>query len=278
MENEPNTENLTEYLKARAKDGLLPWQVQVEATGRFEMSYGEVEKAILDMGLLPARYLRNRGTVSPGGQLKLFKSCVAVVGCGGLGGYVIEALARLGVGKILAVDRDMFEEHNLNRQLFSAVRTLGGLKAIGAVHRGAEINPAVGVLPVLEMFSKDNGRDVLKGADVVVDGLDCIPTRLQLAEVCREMAIPLVHGSIAGWYGQVATQFPGDKVLETIYANASVEKGIETELGNPSFSPMVVAGLEAAEVAKILLEQGKLLRNRLLTIDLLNMEFTELEV
>ncbi len=95
--------------------------------------------------------------------------------------------------------------------------------------------------------------------------------RLELAECCAALGIALVHGAIAGWYGQVTTQFPGDDTLAKSYTRSG--QGIERELGNPSFTPALVASLEAAEVCKILLGRGTLLRRRTLTIDLLEMDF-----
>ena len=80
-------------------------------------------------------------------QLRLFRSRVAVIGCGGLGGYLIEQLARLGVGTLVLVDPDVFEEHNLNRQLLSSPAHLGIPKVDVARERVAAINPAVTVEP-----------------------------------------------------------------------------------------------------------------------------------
>ena len=259
-----------------AREGFLPWSLQVDAAERFGLTLGEIEEAALQINLLPLRYRRNQRTISTEQQLRLFRSRVAVVGCGGLGGYVVEELARLGLGRIVVIDPDVFEEHNLNRQLFSTVSDLGRPKVAVAAERVAEINPAVTVTPLMKAFSRERGGELLEGADIAVDALDSIPTRLELAAVCNELRIPLVHGSIAGWYGQVITQF-NENSLQRIY-EGSGEKGIETELGNPSFTPAVVASLEAAEVCKILLGEGSPLRNRMLAIDLLDMEIVEVKL
>lgn len=267
---------LHDYLLLHAREGFLPWSIQVDAAERFGLTLGEIEEAALQINLLPLRYRRNQRTISTEQQLRLFRSRVAVVGCGGLGGYVVEELARLGLGRIVVIDPDVFEEHNLNRQLFSTVADLGRPKVAVAAERVAEINPAVTVVPLMKAFSRERGGELLEGADTAVDALDSIPTRLELAAICNDLRIPLVHGSIAGWYGQVITQFHEDS-LQKIYAGSG-EKGIETELGNPSFTPAVVASLEAAEVCKILLDEGSLLRNRMLAIDLLDMEIIEVKL
>src|SRR6185369_6056344 len=227
---------------------------------------------------LPARYQRNRKAMSISDQLTLFRSSVAVIGCGGLGGYVVEELARMGVGRIVVIDPDVFEEHNLNRQLFSSPANLGTAKVNAAFARINEINPAVTLVPIQEAFSLENGAGLLGGCLLAIDALDTIKVRLELAEVCSMLNIPLVHGAIAGWFGHVATQFPGDDTLQTIYRSWKAGKGIEETLGNPSFTPALVASLEVAEVCKLLLGQGTPLRGRQLMIDLLSMEMHVIDI
>jgi molybdopterin/thiamine biosynthesis adenylyltransferase len=145
-----------------------------------------------------------------------------------------------------------------------------------AVERLAQINPAVTVTPIKEYFCLANGLELLAGVHVAVDALDSIPYRLEMAEVCTLAGIPMVHGAIGGWYGHVATQFPGDTTVQKIYRHWVAGKGIEQQLGNPSFTPAVVASLEVAEACKILLGKGEPLRNRKLSIDLLEMEMHEI--
>jgi len=266
---------LLSFLREQASGMLLPWQKQRSAAIRFGLTCPEIEKIVLENGLLPARYQRNMHTISCEQQLRIFCSKVAVVGCGGLGGYVVEELARLGFGTIVAIDPDVFVEHNLNRQLLSTLHNIGMPKVEAAAERIDAINPAVVVIPVQLAFSLNNASDLFQGVDVVVDALDSVAARLQLAEACTELKIPLVYGSIGGFYGQVVTQFPGDGTIQRMYANWKEGKGIEEHLGNPAFTPALVASLEVAEVCKIVLGQGNLLRRRALFIDLLNMEFCE---
>lgn len=268
-------EELRTFLEKHADGDLLSWQRQVEAAELFALSIAEVETAILEAGLLPARYQRNRRMLSTAQQLQLFRSRVGVIGCGGLGGYILEQLARLGVGHIVAIDSDVFEEHNLNRQLLSTPATLGRVKVELAAERVAEVNPAVTLKPVREAFTRKNGSELLSGLDCVVDAVDNVTARLELAEVCSELNVPLVHGAIAGWYGHVATIYPGENSMQTIYRHWTGGKGVEQQLGNPSFTPAVAASLEVAEVCKVLLGQGALLRNRKLSFNLLDMEVDE---
>ncbi|GLI39348.1 HesA/MoeB/ThiF family protein [Geobacter hydrogenophilus] len=269
-------EELRQSLQDSAQDGLLPWGAQVAAAERFAVSIARAEEAALSLGILPARYQRNRQAIDVAQQQTLFRSRVAVVGCGGLGGYVIEELARLGVGTIVAIDPDLFEEHNLNRQLLSSPDRLGQPKVEAAAARVAEINPAVKLVPVQAAYSTENARALLHDVQVVVDALDSVPTRLALADSCDSLGLTLVHGAISGWFGQVTTQFPGDGTIRQLYSRWVEGKGAEQHLGNPSFTPAVVASIEVAEVCKILLGSGTPLRNRKLSINLLEMEFEEI--
>jgi molybdopterin/thiamine biosynthesis adenylyltransferase len=267
---------LEEYLASQATGDLLPWSAQRSAMARFDLGCAQVEAAALSAGLLPVRYQRNRRTISTAGQLKLLHSSVAVVGCGGLGGYAIEQLARLGVGRLVVIDPDHFEEHNLNRQLLSTLAELGRAKVEAAASRVASINPAVSVVPLQLAFGAAHGAALLAGVDVVIDALDSIPVRLELSQACATLGLPLVHGAIGGWYGHVATQLPGDRTIEQLYGDATEPRGVEQELGNPSFTPAVIASLQVAEACKLLLGEGVPLRGRSLHVDLWSMEFVEI--
>lgn len=267
--------HVEQFLIDMADGDLLSWSNQVKASDTYGLSLAEVEEIILILGLLPARYQRNRKMFNIAQQLVLFRSHVAVIGCGGLGGYVIEQLTRLGVGRITAIDPDVFEEHNLNRQILSSPKLLGFRKVDAALARVNDINPATLLIPLPELFNKENGKNLLQGADVAVDAVDNVVARLALGEVCSCLGVPLVHGAIAGWFGHVSTQLPGDKTLGKLYGRSNNNPGIERHLGNPSFTPGVTASFEVAEVCKILLGEGDLLRNRKLHLDLLTMEVEE---
>ncbi|SCG82487.1 molybdopterin biosynthesis protein MoeB [Proteiniborus sp. DW1] len=218
------------------------------------------------------RYSRNMNMLSPEENASLSKFKVCIIGCGGLGGYIIEMLARLGIGHLTVVDGDVFEESNLNRQLLSDMDSLGKSKALIAKDRINKVNPLINVKAVSERLTEDNGLEILAGHDVIVDALDNIDTRLLIQKQAEELRIPLVHGAIAGWYGQVSTIFPGDRTLDLLYSNSG-SKGLEEELGNPSFTPALVASIEVSEVLKILINRGDLLRRKLLIINTLNQDY-----
>jgi len=242
---------------------------RVRALAReFDVSPREVELTALEARVLPRRYLRSLGTVGWEGQIKLLHSTVAVVGLGGLGGNVVEGLARMGVGRLVVVDGDVFLDHNLNRQALSAEAGMGLLKAEAARARVGEINAAVEVIVHPEYATGENAPRLLDGVEVVVDALDRLPTRLMLQEAAQEMGIPMVHGAIAGYVGQVMTIFPGDEGLRALFGEGSVpQQGIEVQLGCPAATPMMVAAWQIQEVLKILLGQGQLLRHKMLFMD-----------
>lgn len=218
------------------------------------------------------RYSRNRTTISAEENEVLKASKVCVVGCGGLGGYVIEMLGRIGVGTITAIDGDVFDETNLNRQLLSDVQTLGQSKAISAKSRMSVVNPEITVQAVNEFLKEENAMELLKGHHVIVDALDQIPTRLLVQATAEKLDTPFVHGAIAGWYGQVSTIFPGERTLNKIYKN-NTPRGKEVLLGNPSFTPALASSIQVSEVIKVLLQRGNLLRNKILFINLLEQEY-----
>ena len=223
--------------------------------------------------MVERRYLRNLSMLSEAEMEKLAGCRVAVVGCGGLGGYVVELLGRLGVGHLTAVDGDCIEETNLNRQLLADDETLGQNKAEAARDRMFKVNRLVTVTPVAREITGENGLQLLAGHQVIVDAVDSIATRLLLQELAARLGVPLVHGAIAGWYGQVTTVFPEDRSLDAIYAGGAASV-IERDLGNPSFTPALVASIQASEVVKLLLGRGEVLRRRVLYIDLFEQSHT----
>ena len=217
------------------------------------------------------RYIRNIKAISEEENAALFDKKVCVIGCGGLGGYIIEILARIGVGNLIVVDGDVFEESNLNRQLFSKTDLLGKSKAESAYRRVLEINPEVKVKYIYDFLDESNYSEIINNSDVAVDALDNIKTKKFLQKACEELGIPLVHGAIGGWYGQVTTIFPGDRTLDIIYKGEE-EKGQEKVLGNLPFTASYTASLQSAEVIKLLIKRGDLLRKKVLFMDLLNNE------
>ena len=218
------------------------------------------------LDLLPRRYDRNSGTLGCAGQKRLLEAKVLVAGLGGLGGYAVEELARCGVGIVVGVDSDQFDETNLNRQLFADRGSIGAAKTQVAGRRVAAVNDAVEFHPY-RCELEDLPEAAYENVDLLFDCLDRIPSKLHLQEMGERYAIPLVHGAIGGWYGQVAVVWPKSRLLSNLYAGK--QEGIEKELGNPPFTPAVAASLMVTEGVKILLGK-KPKENAVLFIDLLH--------
>lgn len=228
----------------------------------------------------PNRYDRNKTALSERECAELADKRVAVVGCGGLGGLVIEALARIGVGHLRVIDGDVFEESNLNRQLLCTEATLGREKALVAAERIAAINGEVEADPVVAYLDEGNAGDLLRDVDCVVDCLDNLEARFWMAHACQNLGLPLVYGAIAGWFGQVCTVYPGDLSFVSIYGEP-FESGGESQhkkLGNLPFTAYSISSFQAAEAVKVVLGKPGQVRNRLLMVDLLDGSVDDMEL
>jgi len=253
-------------------------ELTLELTQKISRETGLSQRAIeyfgLENGIVPQKYVRNIGSFTLAGQKKLLTSKVMVVGLGGLGGYVLEELCRAGVGEIVGVDSDAFDETNLNRQLLASEKSLGQKKANKAKKRAAEINQAV-VVSGFASKIEDLPPTAWQGVELIFDCLDNIESRLYLEEKAQNLGVPLVHGAIGGWYGQVGIVWPGSNLLAKIYRER--KKGIEQHLGNPPFTPAVAASYMVALGINLLL--GNLDKeNAFYFFDLKNMEFEKINL
>lgn len=229
-----------------------------------------VERTALALGIRPERYLRNFDAYSGQEQLRLLTARAVMVGLGGLGGYVLELLARAGVGSIRAADGDEFVASNLNRQLYATRRSLGGYKAAAAAARMAQVNPAVAFEPVARFLDEaDMGRFVA-GADLCLDALGGLKDRGALARQAAIAGVPLVTAAVAGQSGFVATVLPGAAApAEFLGAGA----GAEDAQGTPAPAVAAAASLMAGEALNILCGRGPALAGKMLLFDLARMSF-----
>ncbi len=241
-----------------------------------------VEINALKAEIIPERYQRSIGTVGINGQVKLLEAKVGVIGAGGLGGFTLELLARMGVGRIVVVDGDSFTDSNLNRQLLGLENNLGKSKVKAAFERIAEVNSSVEVKTHYCLGNQQNLPEILSGCDLVLDCLDNLPSRFDLEKVCGELGIIMVHGAIAGFLGQIAVIRPQQPLLSAIYGNiaeSGAKKGVETQLGNPAATPAMLASWQANEAVKVLAGlEGVIASNKLLIIDMQSGESYQVEV
>lgn len=256
--------------------------MEAEAIGsRYGLKCRSVYVSALQQGILPYRYLRNRDAITIAMQLRLAESRVTVIGAGGLGGNVLLLLARLGIGRLTVVDADVFDETNLNRQALSHGENMGCSKAFQASATVASVNPGVEVFAHQLKLDSKNAERILERTHVAVDALDSISDRFVLEDAAKGLGIPLVHGAVAGFEGQVMTIFPEDPGLELLYGAERTKwqtgQRPEAVFGVPALAPSLIATLQAMEVLKILLNRGKLLRNRMLRVDMETGEFHEID-
>jgi molybdopterin-synthase adenylyltransferase len=237
-----------------------------------QLSQRDVDLAALAEGIVPLRYTRNQRSYTCADQVRLLNASAAIVGLGGLGGTVLEILARAGVGRLLLIDGDRFEEHNLNRQLVCTQTRIGEFKAQAAARRVLEINPSVHVDARTVFLTESNAVELIGDCDVVLDCLDNIVVRFMVEQAARTAHIPMISAAVAGLAGHVTTIFPQDAGLALVYGpRTSIEsgKGAETALGCLPQAVMLIASVESAEALKILTGRtGELLRNRLWVTDL----------
>jgi sulfur-carrier protein adenylyltransferase/sulfurtransferase len=217
--------------------------------------------------------------VGVGGQLKLLDSRVLLIGAGGLGSPASLYLAAAGVGRIGIVDDDRVDESNLQRQIAHSTERLGEWKAESAKRTLEALNPDVEVIPYLERLTSENIDRILDdGWDVIVDGADNFPTRYLVNDAAVWHDIPLVHGSIYRFEGQVTVfkphegpcyrcLFPQPPPPEL--APSCAEGGVLGVL------PGIVGSLQASEALKLCLGIGESLAGRLLLFDALTTEFSE---
>lgn len=214
------------------------------------------------------RYARNIPALTEAECKILKKKRVLVVGCGGLGGHIIDQLSRIGIGSLRVVDGDVFEETNLNRQLLSQVPLLGASKAKAAADHVRRVNPQISVEAVDAFLTAENVQELIRGCDLVMDALDNIPSRRLLADACTDANIPYIYGAIQGWVAQAAISMPGDRLMETLFPE-EIEIRDKSVL---SFTPALCASMQSALCVKLL--TGKAAETgTVYHFDLLNQEF-----
>ncbi|MGH2935616.1 MAG: molybdopterin-synthase adenylyltransferase MoeB [Gaiellaceae bacterium] len=213
------------------------------------------------------------------GQLKLLDARILLVGAGGLGSPASLYLAAAGVGRIGIVDDDRVDASNLQRQIAHSTETLGEWKADSAKRTIEALNPDVEVVTYRERLNSENVDRILSdGWDVIVDGADNFPTRYLVNDASVWHDIPVVHGSIYRFEGQVTVLKPHEgPCYRCLFpqppppelAPSCAEGGVLGVL------PGIVGSLQASEALKLVLGIGESLAGRLLLFDALATDFSE---
>ena len=235
------------------ESGGMPPLIGLSAVRRLAVEWGvpplQVERTALENGVVPVRYQLNLGTIGIAGQLELLLSTVGVCGLGGLGGGVVESLARFGVGRLILVDGDVFEEHNLNRQLFCTETSPGRPKVDEASERVAAVNSSIEVASHHRFIGPDDVTEVFRGADVVIDSSKHVSTALVLRHV-PGIDLRIVHlvrdsrGVAYSWTKEVARpEVANGKLMPRVRPSVSAAWG---NFFNGSFHGIRALGTPAA--------------------------------
>jgi molybdopterin/thiamine biosynthesis adenylyltransferase/rhodanese-related sulfurtransferase len=231
-----------------------------------------------------ARYSRHLliPEVGEQGQLKLLDSKILLIGAGGLGSPASLYLAAAGVGRLGIVDADVVDESNLQRQIVHSTERLGEAKVESAKRTIEALNPDVEVVAYKERLTSENvDRILADGWDVIVDGADNFPTRYLVNDASVWHDIPVVHGSIYRFEGQVTVFKPGEgPCYRCLFPSPPPPELAPScaEGGVLGVLPGVIGSLQASEALKLALGIGEPLIGRLMLFDALNAEFSEVSI
>ena len=209
------------------------------------------------------------------GQLKLRNAKVCVVGVGGLGNPITTRLVAMGVGKLRIIDRDVIELSNLHRQTLFDESDVGQVKVEIAAQKLQKLNPDVTIEALPVSVNDYTALDVVEGCDVVIDALDSVNARYSLNKACVKNNIPFVTGAAVGVSGQVFTILPHESACYHCMFPALDEDSMPTcsiEGVHPSILS-IVSGIEVSEAVKIIIGKKPSLANKILHIDLENLDF-----
>lgn len=289
------SENMGDDFKRRVlnDDGTPRSLINIYVNGKNARFSGGMETALKDgdeIYILPAvaggselsskdldRYSRQIMLEEIGyeGQLKLRAAKVCVVGVGGLGNPITTRLVAMGVGKMRIIDRDVIELSNLHRQTMFDESDVGQVKVEVAAKKLKKLNPDVEIESLPISINDYTALDAVEGCDVVIDALDSVDARYALNKACVEKNIPFITGAAVGVSGQAFTILPHQSACYSCMFPALDEDSMPTcsiEGVHPSILS-IVGGIEVAEAVKVILGKKPSLSDKILHIDLENLDF-----
>ncbi|HUQ16671.1 MAG TPA: molybdopterin-synthase adenylyltransferase MoeB [Candidatus Saccharimonadales bacterium] len=250
----------------RWKDSGLPWTKPETLTGEQAQRYSRHL-------LIPE--------VGESGQHRLLAGKVLLIGAGGLGSPAALYLAAAGVGTLGIVDSDTVDLTNLQRQILHTTDRIGRPKVESATDTIAALNPDVKVKAYAERLTAANIDRIIAGYDVIVDGADNFPTRYLVNDASIKHGIPVVHGSIYRFEGQLTVFKPGAGPCYRCLFHQPPPPELApscAEAGVLGVLPGIVGTLQANEALKLLLGIGEPLIGRYLLIDALEASFREVKL
>ncbi len=209
------------------------------------------------------------------GQLRLKSARVCVVGVGGLGNPITTRLAAMGVGTLRIVDRDVIELSNLHRQTMFDEDDVGQVKVEVAAKKLKKLNPDCTIEPLSISVNDYTAPEVVQDCDVVIDALDSVNARYALNKACVKSSIPFVTGAAVGTSGQVFTILPGHSACYHCMFPSLDEDSMPTCSIEGVHPPIlsIVGGVEVAEAVKVILGKKPSLSDRILHVDIENLDF-----
>jgi len=219
--------------------------------------------------------------VGEAGQQKLLGAKVLLLGAGGLGSPAALYLAAAGVGTIGIIDMDVVDASNLQRQILHNLDRIGERKVDSAKKTLTLLNPDVNVVTYDRRLDASNVMDIIAGYDVIVDGADNFPVRYLLNDASVKLGIPVVHGSIFRFEGQVTVFDPrsGPTYRDMLPEPPPADMAPScAEAGVLGALPGIIGTIQAVETIKLILDVGDSLVGRYLTFDALEMSFREYKI
>ncbi len=209
------------------------------------------------------------------GQMKLLKSKVLIVGCGGLGSPNALYLAAAGIGTIGLVDADKVDITNLQRQIIHFTPDLERPKLESAAEKIRKINPDVKIITHNEFLNTSNASDIISGYDFVIDATDNFAAKYLINDACVLAGKAFSHAGVLRAEGQTFTYTKGSACLRCLFPEPPPEGAVPTcsQAGVLNTLPGVIGTIQATEAVKYLAGTGDLLVNRILMFNAMTMRF-----
>jgi molybdopterin-synthase adenylyltransferase len=240
-------------LKWAESNGMSPRSAAIEAIRR---------------RIVPIRYAKNLHSLSLAEQRRICEGRVLVCGCGGLGGVLINLLARAGVGALRLLDGGVFVPSHLNRQWLCDTQVLSHPKAEVAGARIRSINPLIEVEVISTFMDEHNAESFVEGMDLVIDALDDLAGHFLLGETAKRMKVPFIYAAAVGWWGQISTFLPESFLdMHSVYGHEEEQDEPDDMMGVLGPGPAVIGGLAAFEAIRLLSGRNSAYADQLCYLD-----------